>query len=607
MLLLIRIVFWTLALVVGASCAWDVRHDVISDGISYLEIATNYVRGDWMNAVNAYWSPLFSWCIAIALAVLHASAYWEVAVMHLVIFVAFLASLIAFEFFLRELLLVSESDRPGLLPKPVVYTVAYSVILFAGLSTVGMSFCSPDMPALSLTLLLLALVLRISRTGGTEAMFVAFGVLCALCYFARTALLPSLAISFIVVLLLLRQKHLPKLYPAILIAVTSALLMAPYVIAISKKQGGFTLGDSGALNYAWELDGAHRWVHWQGEPYDIGKPAHPTTFVISSPKTFTFARPIQASYPPWYDPAYWYAGVKPRLHLGRQLWVWLVNMSVFLYAFVRSPVIISLAILVPLAGFRSWARQLLRLWPILLPTVVAAGVYSLVYVEKRYVAANLVVLWIACLVSLRVDKPWTRRLACVLLVSSSLLFVGLYAVNRLRWQGRDAFSDLIHRRERFWNVNYLIAERLHALGLRPGDAVAYIGPGMNAEWARLAGLRIVAEIPLMYSRNRRLLNNSHINDPSQIKAFFHADAARQQQVFEAFRNAGAKIVVTDGFFSKDWVSNWPRVLPPNEEHVPQFSTDSFSQVNSRYLVLNDSMQYSSASLSSSGNVPGTSH
>jgi hypothetical protein len=34
-----------------------------ADGISYLSIAMKYVHGDWANAVNGYWSPLYSWLI----------------------------------------------------------------------------------------------------------------------------------------------------------------------------------------------------------------------------------------------------------------------------------------------------------------------------------------------------------------------------------------------------------------------------------------------------------------------------------------------------------------------------------------------------------------
>lgn len=34
-----------------------------ADGISYIGIAKNYMVGDWGNAINGYWGPLFSWLL----------------------------------------------------------------------------------------------------------------------------------------------------------------------------------------------------------------------------------------------------------------------------------------------------------------------------------------------------------------------------------------------------------------------------------------------------------------------------------------------------------------------------------------------------------------
>lgn len=48
----------TLAL--GALHTYFFRHVIHSDGIAYLDIASAYLRGDVPNAINAYWSPLYS-------------------------------------------------------------------------------------------------------------------------------------------------------------------------------------------------------------------------------------------------------------------------------------------------------------------------------------------------------------------------------------------------------------------------------------------------------------------------------------------------------------------------------------------------------------------
>src|SRR5207302_7251773 len=96
----LRICCWCVALTLGAADAWSTRFDANPDGISYLDIGNAYWRGDWHNAINAYWSPLYSWILGFFLKVLKPSAYWEYPVAHLVNFLIYLSALGSFEFFL---------------------------------------------------------------------------------------------------------------------------------------------------------------------------------------------------------------------------------------------------------------------------------------------------------------------------------------------------------------------------------------------------------------------------------------------------------------------------------------------------------------------------
>jgi len=52
-----------------ASCALFpfYRYQLTADGISYVSIASQYVAGYWKEAVNPYWGPLYSWCLAVLL------------------------------------------------------------------------------------------------------------------------------------------------------------------------------------------------------------------------------------------------------------------------------------------------------------------------------------------------------------------------------------------------------------------------------------------------------------------------------------------------------------------------------------------------------------
>ena len=231
---------------------------VLSDGISYIEIAQAYLRHDWTNALNAYWSPLYSWLIACAFAVLRPSPYWELPTAHLVLFGAFVASLFSFEYFLRELVAFlwkgrAETQRVS---EATLYIAGYSVFLFGGLALVGMSYCSPDMIAFALMFYLSGALLRVQRTGGSDKQFIGLGVASALFFLARTAFAPSIAVLLCLVVALRRGRGLSVLRPSALFTGPILVLAVPFIVAISIKTGTPTMGESGRLNYGWEVDGA---------------------------------------------------------------------------------------------------------------------------------------------------------------------------------------------------------------------------------------------------------------------------------------------------------------------------------------------------------------
>src|SRR5437667_8786311 len=102
----LRFAFWAAAVLLGALDAWYPRFSMspivpFADGAAYIDIASAYARGDWAHALNAYWSPLYSWLLALALRLLRPSAAAEFPVVHLVNLIIFVAALVGFEYFFR--------------------------------------------------------------------------------------------------------------------------------------------------------------------------------------------------------------------------------------------------------------------------------------------------------------------------------------------------------------------------------------------------------------------------------------------------------------------------------------------------------------------------
>ena len=62
-------------LVLGFLQAWAGRFYIEHDGVNYLDVANAYARRDWRHAINGYWSPLYSWLLAIVEIVFRPSPY----------------------------------------------------------------------------------------------------------------------------------------------------------------------------------------------------------------------------------------------------------------------------------------------------------------------------------------------------------------------------------------------------------------------------------------------------------------------------------------------------------------------------------------------------
>jgi hypothetical protein len=567
-----RVAFWVALPAAGLVQTWFHRHLIFSDGISYLEIAGNYARGDWSRALNDYWSPLYSWVLALALKLFHPAPYWQAATLHAVNFIAFCGSLAAFELFLTELIAFQRRASFDAVSERTLRIAGYSVLMWAGLHLIDIGTCSPDMIAMALLFLISWLLLRIDKGAAGSSTYALFGLLLGLVYLARSAFLPVAALYLCVVWAMLRRRGTKPLRPAVWVASAALLVTAPFVTALSIARGHFTLGTAGRLNYAWEICGAARSIHWQGEPYDIGVPKHPTRKVSSDPPAYTFTDNVPGSYPLWYEPSYWYAGIAPHFELVPQLKVLAGSARFLLYLFLLSPVVPPSFLWISVSGRRQWlSRHGIRAyWFLLLPMLVYIGLYCLVFLDRRYIAGSLAIVWVCLLASLpggqlRSPLPLNafNRSVQALSILSCLVFAGV----KLAGPARLAWADLIHGRESEWNLEAMMAEQFRHFGVRAGDRIAYIGETINADWPRLLGARIVAEVPVLWVRYGNL-NRFVTPDPTPVREFWRAPTGVRARILDAFRRAGAAIVVADKVPPTAAREGWEPVFPPGTPHLP---------------------------------------
>src|SRR5271169_2930390 len=95
----LKFILVSAAAMVGLLQAWANRFYIEPDGLNYLDISYAYLHRDWPNAINAYWSPLYSWLLAGAIAITRIPLPLESTLLHAVNFLLYLVALACFTFF----------------------------------------------------------------------------------------------------------------------------------------------------------------------------------------------------------------------------------------------------------------------------------------------------------------------------------------------------------------------------------------------------------------------------------------------------------------------------------------------------------------------------
>jgi hypothetical protein len=391
--------------------------------------------------------------------------------------------------------------------------------------------------------------------------FPLLGVVLGVGYLAKAPMLP-LALVFLVLGAMIMYRHGPPFGVSLRVMAGLAgfvVLASVLVVAFLETDGRLTLGDSGKLNYAWQVNGLPLF-HWQGGFPGNGSPAHPTRRIFSSPPVYEFATPVGGTYPPWYDPAYWYEGVRVHFDASAQWHNLVRNARTLFHTFfplgrVQATLVISGLLLLCLRhGGGLFLRNLTAYSIILIPAVTAFAMFSLIGLEPRYVPAFITLSWL----SLCAAIPWPAadrdqwKLKGLVAAMLAMLILSAFAypdsasnltVQTLRGEILGGEPSHLH-----WDV----AQGLQKMGVQRGDKVAVIGDAPGAYWARLSRVKIVAEMPACREVNEGICVKGQ---PDGVSAFLAADQGTRDRILKAFAQTGAKVVVIrpkDSMLSRGW-------------------------------------------------------
>jgi hypothetical protein len=535
---------WLFVVAIGLLQVWAHRNEMAPDGISYIELASASLTQGLRALTNAYWSPLYPFLIRTALGVSHPSMAWQCASVHALNFLIYLLSFAAFNMFLGELAEargVSANDQSDYVPisSRRLSFVGTIFFLWAAQFWLSPGIVNPDLCVAALVYLATALLLRFFRAGGAWLTWMCLGATLGLAYLAKAAMFP-LSLVFLACAFLLarrgKQGALPAAPGTLLALAIFVAIAAPWIVAISHAKERWTFGDSGKIAYAEYVNGATLTTHWQGQPPGTGVPKHPTRQILSDPPLYEFAQPISGSYPPWYDPSYWYDGIRPHFSLRGQLWVLFRALNAYFKMFSKSGAlyVVFIALLWGIRRCGRWQPIPAGMELTILPSSAALAMYALVLVELRYVSpfALMLLLWILSRVQFArsADPLFLRRVNFVVILAP-LVAIAWPVV-------RDARDVIRNQPYEEWQV----ASALRDIGVPPSARLGSIGSGLDAYWAHLAGARIIAEIP-----NK---------DQPQ---FIAADLERKQFILKKFVAVGAQAVVTKNASVANSMPGWQRI------------------------------------------------
>jgi 4-amino-4-deoxy-L-arabinose transferase-like glycosyltransferase len=533
----------------GFCHAWADHHYLVNaDAMSYLDVAEAYLRRDWQAAINSYWNPLYSWLIAFALSITKPSPYWKFAVVHLVNFANYLFALGCFCFLMRELVhRQQEPDAENVITLRdwALPALGYSLFIWSSLFLVTIQLESPDMLVAGFIYLATAILLRLRRQRSNLIWFALLGIVLGIGFLTKSIMLPMTLVF--TGASLFSVGSLRRAVPRVALTVALFLLIAgPFIFAISRAKGRFTTGESGKLNYLWSINRVP-YPHWQGEEPGNGQPRHPTRKIFDDPPAFEFSQPIGGTYPVWYDPTYWYEGGVSHFDARQQLRVIVGGVKWYYELFqtrgLQYGLFVALVILYLIGRRRRLlVRDLIEQWPLLLPALAGMGIYLVVSVQGRYVAAFIVLLWLALFSAVRLNNtPESQRLlkSIIVVLVASMVFTTVASSSRE--VGRSV-GQLAAGEDPSAHEQWQVAEGLREKGVAPGHQVAYIGNSNRAFWAHLLGLRIIAEV----SRDI-------------VPRFWESDPAVQSKLIDAFARTGAKAVVAENPPSGTDLSGWQRL------------------------------------------------
>jgi len=361
--------------------------------MSYLDLSDAVTQGDWARLLDLYWSPAYPALIGLARLISGAGPRSEIAAIHVVNFVGFVAMLAAFEYLLRNLLRlrVPRSALSG----PWAEAIAYGLFAVLAFTMTPLELTTPDLFSDAAILLAFGALLRLRKAEtATAREAIVLGVALGLGGLVKSFLIPWAIVCWAILAIALRKRGTRQILTGVAVW---ALFVIPWSVALSLKAGRPTFGDAGRLTYGW-------YVNMVDAPSEGGVP--PGAWTKNTERILPgVGVPGDSPYsdPMWADPSRFNQDIVPHFRLGDQL----KTLKVFYVFYVQNFAPLLFLVLLVVAVPRGARRESWRIgWPTYMAAAAGLFAYAMVLVTTRYVMPFVLVIALVLLATL----PLARRL-----------------------------------------------------------------------------------------------------------------------------------------------------------------------------------------------------
>lgn len=337
------------------------QYIIFSDGLSYISIAQEYSITSFSNAINGYWSPLFSWMLVPFLFFGSTKMYIIHSAKILSLIIGFF-TLIGIRYLFSKFISRNLSNISVLVMIPTVLYIAFYLI-------------TPDLLIVCLILFYFGIIFDPKYSSKLHN-GLACGFIGALAYFSKTFAFVFFILHFILFNTIFYFKDFDhekknRIKKNLLLGLTVFFVLSGiWVVLISDKYHEITIGTSGTYNQ--DIIGPSSQGH---PPLYQGLIAPPNKYALSS----------------WEDPTYFkidswspLSSLKNFIFELNIIWNNIIKTGYILLGFSVLSLLILAGTLIFILKYKKDEVSRRKLLYLLITVVIYSGGYCLIFVESRY-------------------------------------------------------------------------------------------------------------------------------------------------------------------------------------------------------------------------------